>query len=418
MYKAYEQQVTVSDNKTTSLNVTMNPNFANITLITNAESEIWVDGKLKGKGEWTGPMEIGEYNVEVKKESHRTQSKIVHITALSERSIQLPSPTPIYGGLEITSNPSRATVYIDDVEVGETPMVKNDVLVGTHMLQLKKDGYASFTKQINVEEGVDNVVAGVLTEDKEQTILITSSPSGAIVKIDNVYAGTTPLSKTLVQGNYLFDVSYVGYYSSKGTKTITPDTENLDFTLTKSTTSSMSTSSSYSSSSSSSSHKKSRYRRSRYRESYNEYYKDWAWYFEGNAEYSDNYEWGGGLLTGIYVIGFNMEMAYQLNSSSMDIFAMRFGWGFRCGKNFLITPQFGIVGLDISGNGGYYYDDYYYGDYYYDDSSEWEPNYSIACRFQYCLNKYFALSVTPEYDITDATFYVRAGLVLNFGTSF
>ena len=96
MYKTYEQQVTVQDNETSELNVEMTPNFAVVTLTTDAESEIWIDGARRGKGRWNGRLEIGDYTVEVKKESHRTASQVLHINTTETQTLELKSPTPIY----------------------------------------------------------------------------------------------------------------------------------------------------------------------------------------------------------------------------------------------------------------------------------------------------------------------------------
>lgn len=164
MYKSYEQQVTVQDNETTELNVEMIPNFAVVTLTTDAESEIWIDGTRRGKGRWNGRLELGDYTVEVKKESHRTASEILHINTIESRTIQLKSPMPIYASLEVFSNPLRATVYIDDVEVGETPLIKSNVLVGTRRITFKKEGYNVANRTLLVLENEENKVSAELTK--------------------------------------------------------------------------------------------------------------------------------------------------------------------------------------------------------------------------------------------------------------
>ena len=162
LYKPYEQQVTVTDDNTTSLIVQMEANFANVTFVADAESEVWVDGKQRGKGKCTIGLEIGEYTVEVKRASHRTVSEVVSITDITPRTIQLSSPTPIYGILDITSTPSLATVYIDGVEVGETPLMKSDVLVGAHQITFQKEGYERVERSVDVNENVDNKLSVTL----------------------------------------------------------------------------------------------------------------------------------------------------------------------------------------------------------------------------------------------------------------
>lgn len=175
MYKTYEQQVTVQDNETSELNVEMTPNFAVVTLTTDAESEIWIDGERRGKGRWNGRLEIGDYTVEVKKESHRTASEILHVNTIESQSVELKSPTPIYASLEVFSTPLRATVYIDDVEVGETPLIKSDVLVGTRRITLKKEGYNVANRTLLVMENEENKISAELS--KVQSIAPASKPT-------------------------------------------------------------------------------------------------------------------------------------------------------------------------------------------------------------------------------------------------
>ena len=182
MYKTYEHEVTVQDDETTEVNVQLVPNFATTTFVTDENSEIWVDGERKGKGRWTAPMELGEYTVEVKRESHRTVSEVVQILTVGERTIQLKSPTPIYGSLEISSNPLRATVYIDDEEVGETPLMLNNVLVGSRRVTFKKEGYNTVNKTVVVKEIEENSLSAILEK-----------PQAVVKPLSSVYS---PLSQS------------------------------------------------------------------------------------------------------------------------------------------------------------------------------------------------------------------------------
>ena len=185
MYKAYERQVSVLDNETTEVNVEMVPNFADVTLVTDENSEIWIDGERKGKGQWTGPLEMGDYTVEVKRESHRTVSEVVQVNSVLARTIQLKSPTPIYASLEIASTPLRATVLIDGEEVGETPLIKNDVLVGTRRVTFKKEGYKTMDKTIVLNENSSNSVSAELNRlnpvvaDNKSSVKVEPQPKSA-----------------------------------------------------------------------------------------------------------------------------------------------------------------------------------------------------------------------------------------------
>lgn len=191
MYKTYEQQVTVQDNETTEVAVEMIPNFATVTLTTDDDSEIWVDGEMRGKGQWVGPLEIGSYTVEVKKASHRTVSEILEISSVEARTIQLKSPVPIHASLEISSTPLRAKVYIDGVEVGETPLQKNDVLVGQRRITLEKEGYVTENRAVELEEAVENSVSVEMKKKAAETI--ANKPPQNVPQ--NVIKDSSPIAK-------------------------------------------------------------------------------------------------------------------------------------------------------------------------------------------------------------------------------
>lgn len=223
MYKSYEEQVKVTDNETTALNVELIPNFANVTLTTDAESEIWIDGNYKSKGNWSGPLEIGEYAIEVQKKSHRTSSEIVRIAEIGERTIELKAPTPIYASLELTSTPSNATIALDGNYVGETPLILNNILVGNHTITISKQGFSRAEKSIELKEGIENIVSVVLTNVKE--VNITSNPVGADVSVDGVYKGVTPLKTTLSYGKHTLCLIKDGYYKVEKTIEVGDDAE-------------------------------------------------------------------------------------------------------------------------------------------------------------------------------------------------
>ena len=207
LYKTFEQQVTVTDNNTTTLNVSLVPNFANITLTTDTESEIWIDGHQQGKGKCTIGLELGEYSVEVKRPSYRTASDVITVSDIVSRTIQLPSPTPIYGALDITSTPSHATVYIDGVEMGQTPLILDNVFVGSRKVILKKEGYEPYEKTMTLTEDADNTLTASLEVEKPKAPAFvngakkTYTVNGVSFTMVDVEGGTFTMGATSEQGS-------------------------------------------------------------------------------------------------------------------------------------------------------------------------------------------------------------------------
>ena len=134
-------------------NITLKPNFSNITLITNEGADIYVNNELKGRSKWTGALKAGEYIVECKQEGHRPTSQGITVEVNADKSIELQRPTPITGYVSVISDPAGATVFIDGKECGKTPCNIKEVLVGNRNVTLSLAGYAQAKKEIVVKEG-------------------------------------------------------------------------------------------------------------------------------------------------------------------------------------------------------------------------------------------------------------------------
>jgi hypothetical protein len=54
------------------------------------------------------------------------------------------------GGLEIDSDPDGARVFVDGEEVGVTPIQLKDLPVGSRVVRVEADGYATWTTAARV----------------------------------------------------------------------------------------------------------------------------------------------------------------------------------------------------------------------------------------------------------------------------
>lgn len=153
MYKQTEQKFTVVDGQTTKALLNMNANYVNVTVNTEAQSDIYIDNEFKAKGTWIGRLPEGTHYVEARKNQHETSSKNVNVTLGEDVVITIDAPRPICGFLNVNSDPMRADIYIDGKHCGQTPKIVTDVLVGEHELKLVKQGYADLKKTISIAEG-------------------------------------------------------------------------------------------------------------------------------------------------------------------------------------------------------------------------------------------------------------------------
>lgn len=200
MYESVTKTVTVRDNNVGDIDIPMKATFAEIKITTDSESDIYVDDTKRGTGTWTGRLGEGEHIVEARKASHRNSMKRIEVVAGKNENIVVANPTPIYGALNLNTTPDEAIVYLDGVKIGETPMIKNNVLIGEHSLKFEKTGCAPLTKTVNVVENqMLNIDEKLVTG---RAISISTDGTGDKIFVDGNYIGTSPLNATLSFGQH------------------------------------------------------------------------------------------------------------------------------------------------------------------------------------------------------------------------
>lgn len=109
------------------------------------------------------------------------------------------------GNLSISSSPSEAKIYINgELWKSKTPIENLQVTAGEHKIEVVKEGYLPWKRNVLVERGEKNRVSVTLKELKESlsSIFIDSSIKGADVFINKKSYGKTPVEiKDLGPGN-------------------------------------------------------------------------------------------------------------------------------------------------------------------------------------------------------------------------
>ncbi len=200
MYKTTEQTFTITDENTTNAVLEMSVNFVNLNIETDAASEIYIDGQYKGKGKWSGRIADGAHFLEVKKDKHRTVSKNLNLVLGKDENLKIEAPTAITGFLDISSLPVKANIYLNGKHYGTTPRIISDLLIGDYTLKLEKEGCASVTKNITIEENQTLTMKEQLPTGKEVTI--KTDKTGDKIYVDGNYVGTTPLTTNLSYGSH------------------------------------------------------------------------------------------------------------------------------------------------------------------------------------------------------------------------
>ena len=235
LYKIHLGEVEIKDNEVLTYAPKLVADFANVTITSGSGSTIYVNGEQKGTTSWSGSLATGTYIFEARKEGHRTTSisKTISAEPQKQQKYTIPEPTPIRGTLNITSTPTKASVYIDGKVVGQTPLLL-DLLIGRHNILIRKSGYADKQQMVTIKEGQTENITATLTEsatdtqaendDTGYTSSLTTSAkavtvkyySGASVYVDGVYRGLTRQTIYLHPGNnYYIVVNYGGTMRGK-----------------------------------------------------------------------------------------------------------------------------------------------------------------------------------------------------------
>ena len=116
--------------------------------------------------------------------------------------------------VNLTSQPSGATVIIDGRERGTTPVTLFDIAPGRHHLKYRLSGYEDSDTFFNTHETPGPYIEknGVLEEVKG-LLLLKTEPAGADIQIDGVSVGQTPrlITNLHAKGNYSVKFRKAGY---------------------------------------------------------------------------------------------------------------------------------------------------------------------------------------------------------------
>ena len=326
--------------------VTLRPNFGTLVLTAVQDGGIYIDGDSIGIGTCTANLAPGYYNVECRKAGHRSVVESIEVKVGDTIEVALKTPVPITGALDIVSSPLKATITIDGKECGKTPAEIKELLIGSHSVELSKDGYIPQTLTVNVEENETTELNVTLIKDVDKDEDVNSEPQNS-AKTDKQTDKDSRNNKTVAETAKAEPVP------AKATKK-----EKLASAV----------------------------RKNAFRRQVN------CFYLEPTGGAGHLME--AGLNLGCYLSMFNMEFygyhglqTHSLYSATREYvvapvsFGGRIGVGIQAGKCMAFTPQLGMGGLLVYG----------------DEICVSTANASLGLRCELFFGKHFGMSITPEY---------------------
>ena len=175
---------TISNSDMTPINVSLVSAMASVSVTCHTPAvSLYVDKKSVGTIPWTGSLKEGMHLIEAKKEGYRSQQRTINLSQQQKLDMAFNELAAIQGNLSVNYKPFGADVYVDGKKIGQSPRVFNGIMVGNHKVEIKKDGYGTDSKTVNILEGQTATLAGVLTTNTTASSTTGSTLSGNTITI-------------------------------------------------------------------------------------------------------------------------------------------------------------------------------------------------------------------------------------------
>ena len=171
-------------------------------------AQVFFDGVYKG----TTLLSLEDvicksYTIMIVKGGFYRETKEISLGA--GETIKLHIPLRRYAGsISVSSSPSGASVYLNGIYKGMTPITLTDVPVGDYSIKLTKSGYDNITKTVSVSTGETTDVSETLKEKTTPTLssVVTPTPKSMVTPTppSMVTPTPSPIPRGGIEGN-IFD---------------------------------------------------------------------------------------------------------------------------------------------------------------------------------------------------------------------
>ena len=205
------------------------------------DAKVTIDGVLQASssdGEYSAMLAYGSHTYKVEAGGYISKSgnftigkgdmtpiSVSLVSALATLNVSCPTPAVF--------------LYVDKKSVGSLPW-NGSLKEGMHLLEVRKDGYRSQQKTIQLAQQQKLDVAFDALSAIQGNLSVNFKPFGSDVYVDGVKVGQSPrVFNGVLVGNHNVEISKSGYVSSRQTVTISEgQTAGISGSLTSSTSSS------------------------------------------------------------------------------------------------------------------------------------------------------------------------------------
>jgi hypothetical protein len=175
-------------------------------------------------------LSLGTHTVLLRRDGYEDWSQA--IVVVENRRLQLNASLKpakgLRGNLNIQTSPSRADIFLDGYPTGNSsPTTLFSLLAGSHTIQLRKEGYATWSDEVTVwEEKTSNLLVTMkpIEQKLSGSAEIDSTPAGATVYLDGVrLRQDTPLTlESVATGTHAVRMERQGFLDWEGELLVLP----------------------------------------------------------------------------------------------------------------------------------------------------------------------------------------------------
>ncbi|MBP7139305.1 MAG: Stp1/IreP family PP2C-type Ser/Thr phosphatase [Caldisericia bacterium] len=161
-YENFEKKdIHIEKNKPLDLGViklTPLPSYATLEVETTpTNAKLYLDGEEKGVTPYTvDKLKPGEYEIKITKSGYEDYKEKITLKDNENKTMKIqlkaitPTPTTSYGFLSVDSDPSGANVYVDNKNIGKTPIKSYKLETGTYNIKISLPGYNDYISNVTI----------------------------------------------------------------------------------------------------------------------------------------------------------------------------------------------------------------------------------------------------------------------------
>ena len=224
-YNIWSESIEINAKKNTELTAILQEITGTININSiPADALIFLDGNKAGTSpETISEIKIGTHLVEARKEGYETWSENIEIT---DKEYNLTATLEEKTGyIDIQSEPSNATILLDGKKTGLTPEIIQNIKPGIHQVEIRADGFKSWSNSVEVTAENKSVV-NVSLQKASGSINVKSAPENAKIYIDGKEVGITPTTLSFIPiGTHEIEVKIDGHKEWKKSIVVKKDKE-------------------------------------------------------------------------------------------------------------------------------------------------------------------------------------------------